>query len=204
MTDSSYKDWNLVYREYPAEVLPWELGRPRKTLVDLIESGTVKLGKSLDLCCGTGTNTVYMAEKGFQAVAIDISKHALKLAKQKSRKARVDIQFALASFVTLPFKEAAFDFVFDMGCFHHVEIEDRKEFIRGICQVLKPKAHYQLTCFSDRNGVAWNHFTKERLARYFAGRFRFISLDHFGSVEGNGSTRFFYSILMQRREKPCT
>jgi len=202
LTDSSYRDWDLVYRDYPTTVLPWELGRPRKTLVDLIDSGRVQVGSALDLCCGVGTNTVHIAEKSFKVAAIDISKHALKLAKQKARNAKVHIHFALSSFVKLPFRDITFDFVFDMGCFHHVEIEDREEFIHGIRRVLKPNAHYHLTCFSDRNGPAWNHFTKEQLAHYFAREFKIISLDHMGSVEGDGYTRFFYTALMQPRKKP--
>jgi len=201
MPSSSYKDWDDVYRDYPAEALPWELGKPRKTLIDLVESGKIQPGSTLDLCCGVGTNTAYMAQNGF-VTAIDISKHALKLAKQKAQRAKAEIKFALASFVTLPFKDAAFDFVFDMGCFHHVEVEDRPEFIHGIRRVLKPESKYLLICFSDRNGPAWNHFTQEQIAKYFAGKFKLTSVDHFGSVEGNGYTRFFYSVLMQPRKRP--
>ena len=204
MPDSSYRDWDEVYRNYPAETLPWELGKPRKTLIDLIQNGRIQPGNALDLCCGIGTNTAYMAQNGFDVTAIDISKHALKLAMQKARKAKAEIKLVQASFVTLPFKDAEFDFVFDMGCFHHVEVEDRPEFIHGIRRVLKPKSKYQLTCFSDRNGPAWNHFTKEQIAQYFSGRFKLTSLDHFGSIEGDGYTRFFYSVLMQPRTRPST
>jgi ubiquinone/menaquinone biosynthesis C-methylase UbiE len=123
------------------------------------------------------------------------------MAKQKAKQARVEIEFVLASFVKLPFKNSVFDFVFDMGCFHHVETEDRTKFIRGVHRVLKPEAQYQLTCFSDRNGPAWNHFTKEQLAQYFAGEFKFNSLVHFGSVEADNYTRFFYTVLMQSRRE---
>jgi ubiquinone/menaquinone biosynthesis C-methylase UbiE len=140
-----------------------------------------------------------MAQNGFDVTAIDISKHALKQAMQKTRKAKVEIKFVLASFVTLPFKDDAFDFIFDLGCFHHVEVEDRPEFIHGIRRVLKPESKYMLICFSDRNGPAWNHFTKEQIVRHFSGKFKLIDLDHFGSVEGDGYTRFFYSVLMQPR-----
>ena len=202
MADSSYKEWDLVYRDYPASVLPWELGRPRKMLVDLIESGGVQPGNALDLCCGLGTNTIYMAQKGFEVATTDISKHALRMAKEKAKQARVEIGFVLASFVKLPFKNSAFDFVFDMGCFHHVETEDRTEFIHGVHRVLKPEAQYQLTCFSDKNGPAWNHFTKEQIAHYFAKEFEITRLEHFRSVEADNYTRFFYTALMQSRKKP--
>ncbi len=199
MTDSGYKEWDQTYSDYPTEILPWELGKPRKTLVDLIESIKIHQGTALDLCCGLGTNTIYMAQKGFEVAATEISTHALKNARQRAKKAKVHIEFVLASFVALPFKDTAFDFVFDMGCFHHVEVEDRETFIHGVFKVLKPDAHYQLTCFSDRNGPAWNHFTKEQITEYFAKEFQFINLQHFGSVEGDGYTRFFYTVLMQPR-----
>lgn len=199
MSDSSYRDWDEVYRDYPAEALPWELGKPRKTLTDLVERGRIQPGRALDLCCGLGTNTAYMAQNGFDVTAVDVSKYALKLAKRKARRARAEIKFVLASFVTLPFRDVAFDFVFDMGCFHHVEVEDRPEFIQGIRRVLKPESKYLLICFSDRNGPAWNHFTKEQIIKYFSGKFKLMDLDHFGSVEGDGYTRFFHSVLMQPR-----
>ena len=204
MPNSSYRDWDEVYRNYPAETLPWELGKPRKTLIDLIKKRIIQPGKALDLCCGVGTNTAYMAQKGFDVTAIDISKQALKLGKQGARKAKADIKFVLASFVTLPFKDIAFDFVFDMGCFHHVEAEDRPEFIQCVRRILKPKSKYLLICFSDRNGPAWNHFTKEQIAEHFSEKFTPTSLHHFGSVEGDGYTRFFYSVLMQPRTRTDT
>jgi ubiquinone/menaquinone biosynthesis C-methylase UbiE len=202
MTNSGYKDWDRVYREYPLEELPWELGKPRKILVDLVEGSSIKPCKTLDICCGAGTNTVYLAQRGFDVTAVDISKQAIKYAGQKARNAGVEIQFVLGSFVTLPFEDQRLDFVFDMGCFHHVLVEDREKFIQGVCQILKKgKGLYLLICFSDRNGPAWNHFTKEHLAQYFSRRFKFLSLKHFGSVEGDGYLRYFHSVLMQRLEK---
>src|SRR3972149_12072790 len=115
MTDSYYKDWDRIYREYPLETWGWELGKPRKTLVDLIESGKIKQGKALDICCGAGTNTVYLAERGFEVSALDISKQAIKFAKQKAGKTKIEIQFVLGNFVTLPFKDEEFNFVLDIG-----------------------------------------------------------------------------------------
>jgi ubiquinone/menaquinone biosynthesis C-methylase UbiE len=200
----SYHDWDRVYREYPLEALPWELGRPREVLVRAIESGKVKPGKALDICCGAGTNTVYMAQKSFRVTGLDISTQAIKYAKEKAREARVKIRFIVGNALDFPFEDQEFDFVFDMGCFHHVLIEDREKFIQGLCRILKEdKGQYLLVCFSDRNGPAWNHFTKQQLITLFSTRFKFQSVEHFGSVEADGYTRFFYSVLMKRFQKPC-
>jgi len=37
--NSDYEEWAQIYRRYPLEALPWELGRPRKVLVELVEKG---------------------------------------------------------------------------------------------------------------------------------------------------------------------
>jgi ubiquinone/menaquinone biosynthesis C-methylase UbiE len=58
------------------------------------------------------------------------------------------------NFLNLPFDDAEFDFVFDMGCFHHVKVEDRRTFIGSVHRVLKNGGDYMLTCFSYRNGQA--------------------------------------------------
>ncbi|MGB5931881.1 MAG: class I SAM-dependent methyltransferase [Anaerolineae bacterium] len=122
---SQYERRDQVYRKYPPEALPWELGRPRKVLVDLVESGKVKPGKALDICCGMGTNALYMAEKGFQVQGIDISPKATEYAREKAEKAGAEISFSVENAVYLPFADEQFDFVFDMGCFHHISVEER-------------------------------------------------------------------------------
>lgn len=82
-----------IYHRYTPESLPWELGKPRRILVELVESGRVVPGKALDLCCGVGSNTVYMAKRGFDVTALDISDKAVEYAKEKTLEAGVHINF---------------------------------------------------------------------------------------------------------------
>ena len=62
-----------------------------------------------------------MTEKGFQVTGIDVSSKAIEYAKEKARKVNARTQFQVQNFLKLPFEDEEFDFVFDMGCFHHVE-----------------------------------------------------------------------------------
>jgi SAM-dependent methyltransferase len=164
----------------------------------LVETGSITVGHALDLCCGAGTNTVYLAQRGFDVVGIDISATALKIAQSQAAQARVVIGFFRESFVDLSFADGVFDFVFDMGCFHHVKVEDRNRFILGIHRVLKPRGQYMLTCFSDRNGPSWNHFSRQQIIDLFSGFFKLESLQHAPSLEGDGVIRFFYTAVMSR------
>jgi len=200
---NSYRSWDRVYHEYPLGALPWELGKPRPILVQVVEEGLVKPGKALDICCGAGTNTVHMAQKGFKATGLDISHKAIEYGRKKAEKAQVKIRWIIGNALDFPFEDGEFDFVFDMGCFHHIHLEDGDRFIKGLCRITKSDGQYLLTCFSDRNGPAWNHFTKDQLIELFSSRFTFQKVAHYGSAEGDGLIRFFYTVLMQKKRRPC-
>ncbi len=196
--NSNYEDWDYIYRNYPLNELPWELGRPREILVRLVEEGTINPGKALDICCGAGTNTVYLAQKGFQVTGIDISPKAIEYAGEKAEHAKVKIRLMVCNFVELPFANEGFDFVFDMGCFHHAKPKDRNRYITGVHRVLRRNGHYLLVCFSEKNGHAWNHFTKEEIIQFFTNLFKIKRIEDVSSKEGDGATRYFYQVLMQK------
>jgi len=197
---SGYEDWDRKYRERPIEALAWELGRPRKSLVELVEKSLIHPGKALDLCCGLGTHALYLTKKGFQVVGIDISSKAIEYAKEKARKVNAKIQFQVQSFLKLDnFEDEEFDFILDIGCFHHVKVKDRNTFINGVFRVLKKASPYFVYCFSDRNGTDWNHFTKEELIQIFSNHYRIKDILHIDSVEGDSKVRYFYAILMEKK-----
>ncbi len=167
-------------------------------MIEFVEKGLIKKGKILDICCGTGTNSVYLAKNNFSVYASDISITAIQYAKIKALREKVKINLIIQSFINLSFTNEIFDFVFDMGCFHHVQIPDRKAFIENVKKVLKKKGLYMLTCFSDKNGSSWNHFSKTNLKQIFSEYFNLIEIRHYSSIEGDGIKRFFYTVLMKK------
>lgn len=196
---SDYSDWDQIYRRYPLKALGWELGKPRPILIEYLEAGILPKGRALDTCCGAGTNPIYLAQNGFEVTGIDISTTAIGIAKQKARDAKATVGFVNESFVDLAFRDGAFDFVFDMGCFHHVEVEERHKFIDGVHRVLREDGVYMLTCFSYRNGPSWNHFTRRQIHDLFSDRFEIQQIRHYASLEGDGQVRFFYTVLMKKK-----
>jgi len=123
----------------------------------------------------------------------------VEYARKKAEQANVKINFMVQNFLKLPFQDEEFDFVFDMGCFHHVEVEDRNIFIKRISRVLKNDGLYLLICFSYKNGPAWNHFTKKQVIHLFSRYFEIKEIKHISSVEGDGLKRYFYSVLMEKK-----
>ena len=200
MAEQNYEKWEDVYRRGDEGPYPWDLGRPRDFLVQLLERGMIEGDRALDPCCGLGTNGLYLAEKGFNVTGIDISEKAVKIANRKARKTE-NINFKVHSFMDMDFEPGSFDFVLDIGCFHHVAQEDRQEFIENVRRVLRPGGRYLLMCFSDRMVPAWNHFSEQQVRGLFSGHFNIMILEEISSVEGDGVTRYFYVSLMERSSK---
>ena len=47
----------------------------------------LKAGRALDIGCGTGTDTIYLARHGWEVTAVDMVPNALTAARQKARAA---------------------------------------------------------------------------------------------------------------------
>lgn len=199
----AYEQWDDVYRKGTEKDFPWELGKPRPFLVDLIRKGKIKpTGKALDLCCGLGTNTMFLEESGFITSGIDISKAAISMARKRAFSRGFCADFIQGSALDLPYKDNEFDFILDIGCFHHMRPGDREIFLESLDRVLKPGGKYLVMAFSDRNGKAWNHFSTSGLSGIFSKSFRTLETSHVESVEGTGMRLWFRILLMQKPNKP--
>jgi methylase of polypeptide subunit release factors len=61
----------------PHRIPAMELGRPRESLVEIVESESIKPCRTLDLCCGAGINPIYFAKQEFDVGAMDVSDGAV-------------------------------------------------------------------------------------------------------------------------------
>ncbi len=71
---------------------------PRKKPADLLTKwiGRLPRGKALDLACGSGRNSLFMAGKGYEVTAVDISPTAIKLARNKALEKGLKIEWVVA------------------------------------------------------------------------------------------------------------
>ena len=128
---------------------------PAPELVAVIEGeGGLKPGLALDLGCGTGTNSVYMAQHRWKATGIDFVPRAIDMATRKARTAAVPVRFIVGDVTRLDELglDAGFDLVFDLGCFHSIPDDRRDGYVRSATQFAKPGATMLLFGFvrSDR------------------------------------------------------
>lgn len=128
--------WDERYKSGP-DALPWDDGIPSPELVECF-SGLPEAPESvLEIGCGTGTNAIWLAQKGAAVVATDISPTAIDAAKKKCAAAGVKVDLKVSDIVeAAPVPPGSVDFVFDRGVFHVMEPQNREVFIDRVAASL--------------------------------------------------------------------
>lgn len=155
-------DWD---QHYASGELPWDSATPDAHLVELVELGVIVPGRALDIGCGTGTNAIWLASRGFKVHALDIAPRAIERAQAKQRAAGVEVQFAVLDFLSAAPPGAPFDFVFDRGVFHVFDApEERARFAERVASLLAPGGHW-LCLAGSTEGPAREYGPPRRSAR---------------------------------------
>jgi SAM-dependent methyltransferase len=128
--------WN---ESYASGQLPWDTGEPEPLLVEFVTSGAVAPCRTLEIGAGTGTNAIWMAERGFDVLGLDVAPLAVERAQGKVEGRDLRCRFAAWDILAARPPGGPFQFVFDRGCFHVFdEAEERQRFAAQVAAVLAP------------------------------------------------------------------
>ena len=131
-----HPSWN---ESYASGELPWDTGEPEPLLVEFVTSGGVAPGRTLEIGAGTGTNAIWLAERGFDVLGIDVSPLAVERAKAKMDGRDLRCRFATLDVLAAPSPDGPFRFVFDRGCFHVFDEQgERAHFAAYVAATLAP------------------------------------------------------------------
>jgi cyclopropane fatty-acyl-phospholipid synthase-like methyltransferase len=110
----------FVFRNFPREI--------RKTT------------KALDLGCGSGVHTVFLAAEGFETYGIDISAQGVANTKHQLENLNLLAQVQVASMeaIDVLFPENYFDLILSSGVFECAGAELTREAVEPMYKVLKP------------------------------------------------------------------
>jgi len=110
-----------TYHEKYAQGNPiFDSGRPCSELLRVLEDGQLPGRTILELGCGTGSNAVELARRGYLVTAIDYVPLAVELAREKARQANVTIDFRVGDVTQEIDLGGPFDVIFDRGLYHYV------------------------------------------------------------------------------------
>ena len=140
--------WDGFYGDRDRGV-PFFREAPDESLVAWHESGLLPAGgKALDLGCGPGRNAVWLAQQGFAVDAVDLSSTALDWGRERADSAGVAVNFVEGNIFELDDTFAAYDLVYDSGCFHHLPPHRRLSYRWLLERALRRGGAFGLVCFA--------------------------------------------------------
>lgn len=112
-----------------------ELVQPARVMQRL---GCLKGTRVLEIGCGRGALSVYLARRGARVTGVDVSSNCIAAARLLARANRVRPRFVHATATRLPFKDESFDRVVGMSILHHLPESEVAAAALEVHRVLKP------------------------------------------------------------------
>jgi len=126
----------------PPEIVAW---------VEAAEADGIVPGRALDLGCGTGTTSIFLAAHGWDVVGVDFAPNAIWRARRKARQhgGRGSVTFLSADVSRPDFLVGSppFDLVVDVGCLHGLTPDERTVYAAHLSRLTRPGSAYLLYAF---------------------------------------------------------
>jgi SAM-dependent methyltransferase len=180
---------------------PWDSGKPSEELLRVLDAEKFRGSSVLEFGCGTGTNAIALAQRGYHVTAVDIVEQAISAARERARTAAVDVDFRVADTLKDDLG-GPYDILFDRGVYHCLRTVDMARF-----QVFLKK--------TTRNGSWWLSLagnarentdpgppvvSEEEIRAELGPLFDFIELREFRFTSKDDKFRpLGWSILMRRK-----
>jgi ubiquinone/menaquinone biosynthesis C-methylase UbiE len=146
----------------------WSKNRDNRWLVPctdsayLVERWKGKDYKSLlDLGCGLGRHSIYMASQGFDVTAVDLSEYGINNLKEWAKKEKLDIKSCVSNMLSLPFEDNSFDCMIAYNVIYHTDTNGFIATLNEIKRVLKPEGELYITLIS-KNTYSYIYSKEEK------------------------------------------
>jgi SAM-dependent methyltransferase len=116
-------------REYPLKVDPFLLYqkpyydpialREFGVAVQVLQQHVPRGGRILDLGCGPGWSSIFLARAGWTVVGVDISERMIEIARERAAQEGVDVAFAVADLEDFDLGERPFEGALVFDALHH-------------------------------------------------------------------------------------
>ncbi|MCV7332203.1 class I SAM-dependent methyltransferase [Mycobacterium cookii] len=178
---------------------PWD-GHPlAQSLRNLIEgSDALPPGNALELGCGTGDCSIYLAEHGWQVTAVDYVKQALDKARAKADARGATVNFAGADVTHLSSAGLGdnFELIVDNGCLHNMSDADRDAYVNEVTAVAVAQARLLITAFVPGGRFGVRGVEPAEMKRRFAPGWTLLSTGSERELDAEQTPTRYY--LFQR------
>jgi SAM-dependent methyltransferase len=172
--------------------VPWD-GHPLATSLQKLIEGDgsnppLSPGSALDVGCGTGDNSIYLAKHGWQVTGVDYVAKAVDKARAKAAANRLEIEFDRADATRLSTEGIGSNFglIVDNGCLHGMSDQDRDAYVREVTAVAASDARLLLVEFVPGASFGVPGIEPAEVERRFADGWTLLSSGSEPSMDHNG------------------
>ena len=117
----------------------WEEPVATEAFVDFIQGFNLPEGsRAVDMGCGEGMDSIFLAKMGFNVTAIDASRSAIKRARKWAKREKLAIDFLVADFAYLPIRDGIYNLSINIACLQMIiDQNSRDRHLREAFRVLK-------------------------------------------------------------------
>ncbi len=158
----------------PAD-LPWHSDKPARLLVEAV-SRRKDAGKALDLGCGTGVFSVYLAKQGYEVTGLDFIPKALEMAARGAQAENVKVNWVMADLLQWQAADQ-FDLILDSGCLHTIGGRNMARYKQQLLSWMLPESDFILAHWGKRHLFDWRPVgprrrTRQALVEFFSPELR--------------------------------
>lgn len=188
----------MFNERYRTGETPWDTGITPPELLEAIENPPAELPRRmLDIGCGTGTNCLTLALRGWHTVGVDFAPIAIATAIQKSQALSDDIaraggsvRFLVVDVTRLapPAPDERFSLLLDLGCLNGIPPARHADYAKMVAEQALPGALFLLYAHLPVDGRERPRgITPEELDSLFATAFQ-LERREMGSAPQGGQS----------------
>jgi SAM-dependent methyltransferase len=204
VTDRAREAWEETYQKTPYRQLPWFSPRAYYWVVRAVRERWLRPGtRVLDVGCGAGTNSIFLARARFRVCGVDLAPMAVAAAKKRAARAGLVIDFRVGDVLRLPFPSGSFGGAIDVGCFHTFDPSLRPAFAQELGRVLRPEARYVLSWIAREHAGALGPPHRpglDEVTQALEDQFKFLRCEFHEGTRTTGPPHF--TALLERRARP--
>jgi len=216
------RGWQELWHD-PEVRARWEAMPPLPEVVEMADR-LEREGRRrvLDIGCGLGRHTVYLAARGLEVTATDVASSAIEQCTSNLEEAGLTATMVEVEMSDFPWPDAHFAGAVASNVIHHTDLATLKAIISSITRVLSDGGYFvwvtptprHFACgrgrelepmtwvgFDTSDGHLPHHYSTEEEVRELLADYEVLSLDEHEYREGENS-RWHWRVLARKRGGP--